>query len=332
MYKKLSDVQLKDGERVELGWVCGPDIEWAERIESLLAHKGSLWNWQNTSVMRRELGMEAHFYLLHRNGEPLANMMTVEHRGVGHFGHVWTQPEDRRKGAASQLMAAQMCNFKERGGRALFLGTGYASAPYHIYASHGFVGFDEPSGHMAYYAAGERAFYEGYFSAGNTEVRDVQWCDWPASAALFFGDFPMAVRCVALGLLGRASTEGAFLQLLQQGEQHEQKGESSRAKVLVCADTGAVAGLAMWSWDPLWPQTCLLDGYCHPQHAAEMERLLAALVLPDAERYVAYSDAGIEHKGSALTTLGFQRTGIHARRAAVERKRRTLVDVEVWEK
>jgi hypothetical protein len=112
-------------------------------------HKGPLRNWQNTAVLRRGLGMDVVFYVLHRDGIPLANMMTVEHRGVGHFGHVWTQPEDRRKGAASLIMDAQMADFKRRGGQALFLGTGYNSAPYHIYAARGFVGLEAESGYMA---------------------------------------------------------------------------------------------------------------------------------------------------------------------------------------
>ena len=99
MYEQLAAITLKDGEQVEVGCVEGPDLEWAERVEALLGHKGPLRLWQNAEVVRRELGIEGRFYLLHRQGEPLANIMTVAHKGVGYLGHVWTRPEDRRKGA-----------------------------------------------------------------------------------------------------------------------------------------------------------------------------------------------------------------------------------------
>ena len=120
MYEGLGEVRLKDGEAVEAGRVCGPDLEWAERVEKLLGHKGPIWNWQNSNAMRRELDAEVVFYLLHRDGAPLANMMTATYRGAGHFGHVWTEPADRRKGAAAQVMAVlrniviYLCSFVDK--------------------------------------------------------------------------------------------------------------------------------------------------------------------------------------------------------------------------
>ena len=101
-----------------------------ERIEALLGHKGEEWQWQNSRCARDDLGIDVYYYILHRDGVPFANMMTAECAGVGHFGHVWTRPEDRRKGAADQLMGLQMEDFRGRGGRALYLGTGFDSAAY----------------------------------------------------------------------------------------------------------------------------------------------------------------------------------------------------------
>ncbi|MFT7692403.1 MAG: hypothetical protein ACI8P2_001022 [Candidatus Latescibacterota bacterium] len=331
MYEKLSDVELKGGERVELGCVRGPDLDWAERIESLLLHKGPLWNWQNTAVLRRGLGMDVVFYVLHRDGIPLANMMTVEHRGVGHFGHVWTQPEDRRKGAASLIMDAQMADFKRRGGQALFLGTGYNSAPYHIYAARGFVGLEAESGYMAYYARDSESFYADYYAPGPVEIRDLSWCDWPASAALFLADFPGVVRCPSIGLLARSSTEGPFLQLLQEVEKRREEGADERVRVLVSTQTGAVAGLALWNWDAQWPRTCQIDLYCHPQYWIEAGALLDSLPLPAAERYVTYADMLCIESGQVLAAAGFTRGATHHQRAAIDHARRQLVDIEVWE-
>jgi hypothetical protein len=331
VYEKLNEVELKGGERVELGRVRGPDLDWAARIEALLLHKGPLWNWQNSAVLRRELGLDAYFYVLHRDGEPLANMMTVEHGGVGHFGHVWTRPEDRRKGAASLIMDAQMADFKRRGGQALFLGTGYDSAPYHIYAARGFVGLEAESGYMAYYERDEAAFYADYFAASPVEIRDLAWCDWPASAALFLADFPGVVRCPSIGLLARSSTEGSFLTLLEEAEKRRLDGEGERVRVLVSSRTGAVSGLALWAWDAQWPHTCQIDLYCHPQYWPQAGELLQSLAVPRAERYVVYADALCREKGEVLAAAGFARTATHAQRVAADRARRQWVDVEVWE-
>jgi len=332
MYESLGHIQLKTGERVEMGLVRGPDLGWAERVEKLLGHKGEIWNWQNAGVLRQETGVEARFYLLHRQGQPFANIATFTHRGVGHFGHVWTNPEDRRQGAASQLMGAQMAHFRQEGGRALFLGTGFDSAPYHIYRSHGFVGLEEKSGNMEYYA-GEKAQFEAeYFARGPVEIQDVSWIHWPSSAALFLGDFPGAVRCAPLRLFSRASTEGPFLPLVRGEEQRGEKGEKPRARVLFQTTSQAVVGLSIWDWDPLWPATCLVDVYCHPDFWEEGRALLADLALPQAERYVAYSDPGCLEKGEVLRAAGFRPAGRHPRRVALDRARTRLADVSVWER
>ena len=332
MYTPLGEVILKSGEKVEAGVVCGPDLEWAERIEKLLGHKGPVWQWQNSATVRRQLGIEARFYLLHRGEEPFANMATFTHRGCGHFGHVYTLPEDRRQGAASQLMGVQMEHFRQEGGKALFLGTGYDSAPYHIYASHGFVGLEAQSGQMDYYTQGKAQFEAEYFARAQVQVEEIQWHHWPASAALFLGDFPGVVRCAPLKLLGRSSTEGPFLSLIQEEEQRREKGEVSHARVLCQAVSKAVVGLAAWEWDPLWPSTCVVEVYCHPHFWGKGGELLGELALPQAERYVAYSDAECLEKGEVLRTVGFRPVGMHARRVALDRARTRLVDVEVWER
>ena len=332
MYTELGRVRLKSGEQVEAGVVAGPDLEWAVRVEALLGHKGPIWQWQNAATVRRDLSIEPRFYLLHRQGEPLANIATFTHRGVGHFGHVWTRPADRRQGAASQLMGVQMAHFRQVGGQALFLGTGYDSAPYHIYASHGFVGLEPKSGQMEYYTRSRAQFEGEYFASGVVRSEEVQWRHWPASAALFLGSFPGAVRCASLRLFGRSSTEGPFLHLIQEKEQRREQGVPARARVLCQAATGAVVGLAMWDWDPLWPSTCLVDVYCHPGFWEHGWALLGELALPTAERCVAYNDQGCRSKGHMLLAAGFRPVALHHRRVAPDRARTSLVDVEVWEK
>ena len=101
------------------------------------------------------MNSKTRFYLGVIEGEAVGNIMTVEHGGIGILGHVYTLPEQRRKGIASRIMAAQMKDFQERGGRTLTLGTGFDSPAYWIYQGYGFRSIVEGSGrHVVLGAAG----------------------------------------------------------------------------------------------------------------------------------------------------------------------------------
>lgn len=310
MYQRLDTVTLRSGETVEAGVVTGPDPAWAERLVKLLWHKGDPWNWQNAQVLERELGIDSFFYVLHRDGKPLANIMTIENAGVGLFGHVWTEPADRQKGASSLLMALQMQHFVERGGQALFLGTGYDSVAYHMYARFGFQSVEAGSGYMAYYQTTQANFEARYFARptrpSDLVIQPLQWPHWPASVPLFLGDFPGVVRCVRAHIFGRASSEGGLLPLLLEGEAQQQAGEPATTVVLQNRVNGAILGLATYYDHPLWPATALLDLYCHPAYWPEAPTLLATLQLPAETRTVAYVDHEHQAKQTLLSAQGFQ--------------------------
>lgn len=332
MYQELGRVALGTGEEVTAGVVIGPDLEWAERIEQLLEHKGGVWNWQNSQTLRSRLGIEARFYVLHREGTPFANISTFELAGVGHFSHVWTVPSDRRKGASSALMELQMQDFKARGGRALFLGTGFDSVPYQMYARYGFSAVEPQSGYMAWYASSRDAFESTYFAGAETLIEPLAWTHWPASAALFLGGDACVVRCAPMRLVGRVSTEGALLPLLRAADQERASGGQARAASLCNAQTSAVVGFAAWGWHPLWPDNCLLDVYCHPNYWAKAGDLLDALSLPDAGRYTAYCDAECERKTAALLGFGFRRTAMLKKWVPGAEAKTSYRDVAVFEK
>ena len=172
-------------------------------------------------------------------------MLSATRHGVGHFGHVYTRPEDRRKGAASALMRHLMEDFRRREGRALFLGTGYDSAPFHIYQAEGFRGLEPESGLMDYYVGSGGTFRREWFSIGPVEVGAASWENWPTSVPLFTGPFPGTVRMAPLGMFGRVSTESGWLHLLHD--------DSKRGRVLIRPETGAIVGAAVAGGHPLWP-------------------------------------------------------------------------------
>ena len=332
MYQALGHVKLKTGEKVSAGVVLGPDLEWADRLEKLLHHKGDHWNWQNSRALRSNLGIEPRFYLLHRAGTPFANILTSELAGVGILGHVWTNPQDRQKGACSSLMGLQTEDFRSRNGSALFLGTGFDSPAYHIYRRFGFRAVEPKSGFMEWYATSKEEFESAYYAPGETEIQPIGWAHWPSSSALYVGNSPCVLRCAPLRLIGRCITEGPLLPLLREEEKRRSVRENPRAVVLCNKPAAAVVGLTVWDWHPLWQDVCLVDIFCHPNYWDEAAALFRALELPQAERYVAYSDANCQHKSQLLSDEGFEQTVTLKRRVPSDRAKSSFLDVAVYER
>ena len=198
-----------------------------------------------------------------------------------------------------------MRDFRNRQGQALFLSTDYDSAAYHIYKKQGFKGVEKERGLMAWYAEDEQNFYSSYFEPRDVEIRDLQWCDWPASGALFLGDFETVIRSANMKNYGRYTTEESVLKLLYEEQKRAQDGHSSQAKVLSLPRTGAVAGLAHWQRHPALEQTCVLDFFCHPEYADYSENLIHALALPECEKIIALVDQDDQIKAEVIAGLGF---------------------------
>lgn len=280
MYTKLRTVKLKSGEKMEIGVVQAPDIEYAEVINSFLAHKGGLWVWHIKRCLEESLDeLETYFYIGKlENGEVIANIMTVEHLGVGILGHVFTKPEHRRKGACTNVMAEQMEHFRKRGGRALHLGTGYDSPAYHIYSKHGFESVIPKSGFMKYYVTPN--FEETYFAPDDVHTKDVQWHDWGKMTALtgiVIGDY---LRSLAFHIYGPSSFEGGFLGFKHDLEADERYYDAK----LLEAQNGAIVGLATIVEDNRWsPSTYIFDFFVHPYFGDKSAKLLKAMDMPNGK-------------------------------------------------
>ena len=332
MYHDLGRFTLSSGEAVSMAAIQGPDQDWASRLLGLLKHKGDPWNWQNAEFLTVDCGIEARFHVLHRDGTPFANVMTAECSGVGILGHVWTNPDDRRKGAAALLMDEVMRDFKKRDGKGLFLFTDFGSTAYHIYETYGFAGIEPQSEYLAYYAVSQEAFDIPYFAPGETSVQSFQWRHWPGSCPLFMGAFPGTVRCAPFKIFGRMSPEGPLLPLIQTERIRRQRNEPPRVYVVESNTSGAVLGLAAWGEDPLWPDTCLLDIYCHPNHWGAGEELLLALAPPDDQVWIAYADSACPQKKAVLAALGFKQTTQLPKRLPIDAAKTADIDIEVLEK
>ena len=301
MYHQLTQTRLKTGEILEVGVVIAPDDNHAEHIKPFLGHKPGHFKWHiERSVVEPLDALETRFYIGQLNGEIVTNIMTVEHAGIGILGHVFTKPEQRRKGACSAVMGPQMADFRQRQGRALYLGTGYDSAPYHIYKSFGFESVFPESGFMKYYTNPD--FETQYFAPDEVSVKAVEWQDWPKLTALtgiIEGDY---LRSIRFGIYGPTSFEGGFLSFKHALENEKTYHDAK----LLETTSGGVVGFATVTWDTRWrPATAVLDVFAHPNFWRAASNLLDEVRFPNA-KVQCYAEVDANEKIALLQHAGFQ--------------------------
>ena len=300
MYDKLGDVILKTKERMEVGVITAPDERHAEEVKQFLGHKPGNYKWHIERCVTEVLdALETRFYVGKLDGHVVTNIMTVEYEGVGILGHVFTRPEQRRKGACKGVMAYQMEDFRQREGRALYLGTGYNSHPYYIYHSFGFESVFSESGFMKYHV--HEDFEERYFAAASAHPKSVEWHDWPKVTALSGIVGWDALRSLAWNVYGPTNLEGGFLSFKHTLETADRYDD---AKLLISSKK-AIVGWATVNRDTRWrPATAVLDLFFHPNFADSVPALLSAVRCPDA-KVQCYVDSGAEKKSAVLEALGF---------------------------
>ena len=300
MYDKLGEVVLKSEERMEVGVITAPDAPHAEEVKQFLGHKGGNWEWHIQRCVTGALdALETRFYVGKVEERVITNIMTVEYEGVGILGHVFTLPQERRKGACKGVMGYQMEDFRQRSGRALYLGTGYNSPPFYIYHSFGFESVFPESGFMKYYVNAD--FEEGYFASAPTELKSVEWHDWPKLTALSGILGWDALRSLTWKVYGPTNFEGGFLDFKHD---LETKDVYHDAKLLTTSDE-AIVGWATVSRDSRWqPATAVLDLFFHPNFTDDVPALLSAMTFPES-KVQCYVDSGAEKKAAVLDAAGF---------------------------
>ncbi len=301
MVDALGTVELKSGEQMEIVRVVAPEPEWADRILPFLAHKIEPWQWQMQVAFSEGLpGAVQYYYEGVLDGTIVGNIMTVEAMDapIGILGHVFTPPEQRRKGIASRLMEALTADFRARNGRALFLHTGYDTPPYHIYEAWGFVGYRD-TGAMAWVL--EDDFWAKQFAPRPVAPRETNWGDWAALEALGEVDTGWHIRSIFLNQHGFGGFEGPYL-YVRRGLMEER----IRDFKVLAADDGAAMGFALLApWKAFPGAPLVLDTFVHPAFTDEAPALVQAVALPDDERVLAFSDLGSVGRAEALHSVGF---------------------------
>ena len=299
MVRELAEITLKSGEVMQCLLVEEPEACWAADVQELLVHKRDHVHWHIARSIAGPLDeLETRFYLGVVNGEAVGNIMTVEHGGIGILGHVFTQPDHRRKGIASHIMSAQMRDFQERGGRVLTLGTGFDSPPYWIYHSFGFRSVGTGSGRMWYWRQPEQA--AELWRAEISGVASLRWEHWPLLNLLCVQPHGDHLRHAARRVWGQRNFEGEFV-----AYKRDQEAGKRNVEVRVLENgAGLVVGWASIEDDPIWREAAaLLDLFVHPAAAHAAAELFAALTLP-ARPVFAYAEHG-SPKVDLLRAHGF---------------------------
>ena len=305
MYEILGETTLKSDEVMEVGLINAPDMPHAEEIKKFLAHKPQFFDWHIERCVTESLDeLETRFYVGKLDEKIITNIMTVEHEGIGILGHVFTLPDQRRKGACKGTMAYQMEDFRQRDGRALYLGTGYNSHPYHIYHSFGFESVYPESGFMKYYVKDD--FEDTYFAPTTTHPKEVEWHDWPKLTALSGIVGWETLRSLLWSVYGPANLEGIFLTFKRALEMDEiNEAQVFDDAKLLATQEGAIVGWASVNRDSKWRHNiALLDLFFHPNFVDSVPSLLSAIKFPDL-KVQCYIDSTSEKKAEVLETAGF---------------------------
>ncbi len=300
MYEKLEDIELKTGEYMEVGVIRVPDKLHAEEIKQFLGHKPGNFKWHIERCVTESLDeLETRFYIGKIDGKIITNIMTVEHQGIGILGHVFTLPEQRRKGACKGAMAYQMEDFRQRNGRALYLGTGYNGHPYHIYHSFGFGSVIPESGFMKYQVDDD--FEETYFATTTAHPKPIEWHDWPKLTALSGIVGPETLRSLLWSVYGPSNLESGFLSFKHTFETEDIYYDAK----LMTTENGTIVGWATVSRDSRWRNTiALLDLFFHPNFVDSVPALLSAVEFPEL-KIQCYIDNTADKKAEVLETEGF---------------------------
>ncbi len=301
MHEVLSQTRLSTGETLDIIVVEAPDREHAGTVLHLLSHKGELRQWQfEEDFAGHAAGLRSRYYLGFLEGRPVANISVWETGITGNLGHVYTVAPERRKGICKAVMAAQMDDFRQRGGQLLVLGTGFDSPAYHIYRSFGFAGMLPRSGSMSYLR--EPAFYERFFADAPVTCTPLEWRDLGTVCALMAcpgGDWLRNQRARAFG---PNCYEAAFLEDLRASLQGERQARVART------ESGSVVGYAVLGPDPAWKgNTWLLDAFVHPAFQASLNPLLTGFEWPRGPVHT-YLEAG-SSRVTALQEYGFSEAG-----------------------
>ena len=315
MYTELGVARLKTGEPIRLGAVVAPDAEWAPRLRALLGHKPPVYLYHiERSLLEPLDDLETLYYVGDVDGVPVTVAMVAGGHGAGIFGHVYTVPAWRQRGASGLLHETLAADVRSRGYRALSLGTNPDGHARRIYEAIGFHQVVPGSGDMIWRADGQAGPGPGVITVGPARWGDWGWvseaCCEPVEAG---EELP---RSTLLRVRAAGHVESAYVDAMRGGaDLHVLRvGAAAVGWAALLRGPAAAVGAAALEW------------YARPGYRAEAARLLSGLEWPDQPVVCALA-GGPGYRAEGLAAHGFREVGRWPRWWDVGRGRE---DAVVW--
>lgn len=214
MEADLGAARLKTGEPLRLLAIEPPAGPWTAPLRRLLGHKAPARQEEIAEELAGTLdGLGAVFYAGVVGGEPVTVARVAGAHGAGIWGHVYTEPAWRGRGAARLLHEAALPDLGRRGYRVLTLGTNPRGVARPLYASVGFRPLAPGSGAMVRGPLEEAP-------CGVPSVGAVRWGDWgwiSAAACVALGEGEPLPRSRVLGVARPGFVGNAFVEALLRG-------------------------------------------------------------------------------------------------------------------
>jgi GNAT superfamily N-acetyltransferase len=296
MYTSLGSARIKSGEVMEIGVIQAPDPLWTDRLSAFLNHKGPDWVPQVEAALNGPLDtLKSLFFIGQIDGRLACHTVVSGDRRVGILGHVYTRPEDRRKGAIKVLLEHLLAYCVDRFD-VLTLMTEFDSPAYRIYHDLGFRGMSQTSDEMLLQSNGKPLPFE----AAPTTILPLGWGDWAFLNLIAYqperGD--QLPRSPLLGLKGLGHVEDSFIRFQMRREPGVQ------ANALI-SEKGATVGWTILAPDQHWFGGVLeLDLYVHPNFIDDLPKLAASIDMP-SQKVVTYITDLDTPRARALTDIGF---------------------------
>ncbi len=284
-----------------------------KRVLSLLWHKGSPWLGDVKNRLDGQYADSRDHFFVACNGDQLAahvwyNVSATDPR-LGVLGHVYTRPEDRRRGLASRLLRAAMDHFVECGGKVMQLNTSNADT-LPLYQKLGYATlFADAALHAMdwhlRWPAESSELIEPWFAPGAGTVRPLGPKDLPQYCLLYNAEYGTHLKNFVDGVGTGVESEFAFIGLIEKIAQRQ-------ATCFVLENDQTIVGIASLAGSGATHQSHIgtLDVYVHPNYRPRAGELLQTAL--DCRQQLGlqtvYALAVDQHKRQLFTDLRFQRT------------------------
>lgn len=285
LVEECGRVTIKSKEELVIKKASPPDEGYQPKLLKFFPYTASVWDEEKKRRFEGRLeGLSRDFFFVGEiGGELVGNAwytVPEDMAEVATLGFVYTKPDRRRKGVATNLMEAALNDFFDKSGSpsAIYLNTGLDNPAHDIYAKFGFKDYNTRMKDTVMRLArpSDREFDDEYFGwKGKAHIRKPHRGDLPRFEALF--NRPgWVVKDFTHGVLGNPPYERQFIltmNAVDSGFACSSVLENPKGRVVGCALLTFHSKAEGWGMD--W---ALLDFLVFPEYGNQGPELVEEMV------------------------------------------------------